>query len=144
MQKGEVLLPMKKRGFGKDRFNGVGGKVEAGETIEEAARREVFEEIAVEVGPLKKMATIEFFYRETSKEIWCQEVHVFTATEWKGTPQESDEMAPHWFPIQSLPFEKMWSDDPYWLPKVLSGESLKARFHYTPEITIESYEVTPL
>jgi ADP-ribose pyrophosphatase YjhB (NUDIX family) len=36
----EILLAMKKRGFGKDRWNGVGGKIEPGETIEIAVRRE--------------------------------------------------------------------------------------------------------
>lgn len=35
----KVLLGMKKRGFGVDRWNGFGGKVEANETIVEAAKR---------------------------------------------------------------------------------------------------------
>ncbi len=34
-----VLLGMKKRGFGAGKWNGFGGKVEPGETIEEAAIR---------------------------------------------------------------------------------------------------------
>lgn len=34
-----VLLGMKKRGFGAGKWNGFGGKVQPGETIEEAARR---------------------------------------------------------------------------------------------------------
>ena len=36
----EILLAKKKRGFAKDKYNGVGGKVENGETPEEAAIRE--------------------------------------------------------------------------------------------------------
>lgn len=44
MKDGKLLLGMKKRGFGMGRWNGFGGKVEAGESIEEAAKREVFEE----------------------------------------------------------------------------------------------------
>lgn len=39
VQPGRVLLGMKKRGFGAGRWNGFGGKVQAGETIEDAARR---------------------------------------------------------------------------------------------------------
>ena len=35
----QVLLGMKKRGFGMGRWNGFGGKVEKGETILEAAKR---------------------------------------------------------------------------------------------------------
>ncbi len=36
---GQVLLGLKKRGFGVGFWNGFGGKVEKGETIEEGARR---------------------------------------------------------------------------------------------------------
>lgn len=43
-----VLLGMKKRGFGVGRWNGFGGKLELHETVEEAARREIFEEVARE------------------------------------------------------------------------------------------------
>lgn len=39
VQPGRVLLGMKKRGFGAGRWNGFGGKVQDGETIEDAARR---------------------------------------------------------------------------------------------------------
>ena len=39
-----VLLGMKKRGFGVGKWNGFGGKVEPGETVVEAAAREVREE----------------------------------------------------------------------------------------------------
>ena len=38
-EKKEVLLGMKKRGFGQGRWNGFGGKVQAGETVEDAAIR---------------------------------------------------------------------------------------------------------
>ena len=40
----KVLLGYKKRGFGAGRWNGFGGKVETGETLEQAARRELKEE----------------------------------------------------------------------------------------------------
>lgn len=36
---GRVLLGMKKRGFGAGKWNGFGGKVQPGETIEDGARR---------------------------------------------------------------------------------------------------------
>ena len=40
---------MKKRGFGVGKWNGFGGKVEAGETVVEAAAREVTEECGYSV-----------------------------------------------------------------------------------------------
>ena len=35
----QILLAMKKRGFGSDRYNGVGGKIEPGDTVEQAMIR---------------------------------------------------------------------------------------------------------
>ena len=43
-QENRVLLGMKKRGFGVGKWNGFGGKLEPGETVVEAAAREVREE----------------------------------------------------------------------------------------------------
>ncbi len=40
-QGSRLLLGKKKRGFGEGYYNGFGGKVEAGESIDEAASREV-------------------------------------------------------------------------------------------------------
>lgn len=39
-----VLLGMKKRGFGAGKWNGFGGKVQTGETIEQGARRYTYKE----------------------------------------------------------------------------------------------------
>ena len=38
-EESRILLGMKKRGFGVGRWNGFGGKVDGGETVEEAAKR---------------------------------------------------------------------------------------------------------
>ena len=37
----DVLLGMKKRGFGVGRWNGFGGKVHPGESVEDGAKRSV-------------------------------------------------------------------------------------------------------
>jgi 8-oxo-dGTP pyrophosphatase MutT (NUDIX family) len=51
---GMILLGMKKRGFGEGRWNGFGGKVEEGETIVEAAIREMKEESGLTVKNWKR------------------------------------------------------------------------------------------
>ncbi len=136
----EVLLAMKKRGFGEGRWNGVGGKVEAGETIEAAMVRETEEEISVTPVAYEKVADIrfdEYFKNEPA----LMHVHVFIATEWTGEPIESDEMAPRWFKIKDIPYSLMWSDDPYWLPEVLEGKKISADFKLDQADNIISHTI---
>lgn len=135
-----VLLAMKKRGFGEGKWNGVGGKVEPGETIEQAMIREAREEITVTPTKFEKVADIrfdEYFKGEPT----LMHVHVFLATEWEGEPQESDEMKPQWYDLQAIPYDAMWSDDPYWLPLVLEGKKLSADFKLDETDTIVSHSV---
>lgn len=56
------MLGYKKRGLGQGLYLGIGGKVEAGETIEAAAHREVEEEIGVTDLKLKHVADVTFLF----------------------------------------------------------------------------------
>jgi 8-oxo-dGTP pyrophosphatase MutT (NUDIX family) len=137
----EVLLAMKKRGFGEGRWNGVGGKVEPGETIESAMIRETQEEIGVTPTVYEKVGDIrfdEFFKGEPT----LMHVHIFTATKWEGEPIESDEMKPEWFKTSEVPYDEMWSDDPYWLPQVLAGKKISADFKLDENDVIVSHNIT--
>ena len=55
-----ILLGMKLRGFGIGKWNGFGGKIEAGETIEEGAIREVHEECGIKVISLVRIGYLVF------------------------------------------------------------------------------------
>jgi len=123
-----VLLAMKKRGFGANWYNGVGGKVNEGEDILTAACRETFEEISVAVNPsdLNKVALLKFEFPDNPE--WDQFVHVYFVENWEGEPVESEEMKPEWFSVNSIPLDKMWPDDKFWLPNVLSGQKIEAYF----------------
>lgn len=123
----QVLLAMKKRGFGEGRWNGVGGKLDKGETIEQALIRETQEEIGVTPTTYEKVGLIEFD-EHFKGEPTLMTVHVFTASAWSGEPTESEEMKPAWFDITSIPYDTMWPDDPYWLPQVLDGKKISASF----------------
>ena len=61
----KVLLGKKKRCFGTGRWNGFGGKVEEGETIEESAKRETREEAGIDVSDLEKVGIIEFEFQDS-------------------------------------------------------------------------------
>jgi 8-oxo-dGTP diphosphatase / 2-hydroxy-dATP diphosphatase len=130
---------MKKRGFGQGRWNGVGGKVTNGESVEDAAKREAQEEIGVVVQDLKKVAELSFTFPHNAE--WSQLVHVYFSESWTGEPAESDEMKPEWFALDQIPFEAMWPDDPFWLPRVLNGELLRAAFVFAEGDVILSKQV---
>lgn len=128
-----VLLGMKKRGFGTGKLNGYGGKVGADECITAAAVRELEEEAGITANQvdLEKVAEIDFYFADVPEEKnWNQTVHVFFLRKWHGEPHESEEMKHEWHKIISLPMEKMWVDDQYWLMKVLKGEKIRASFTF--------------
>jgi 8-oxo-dGTP pyrophosphatase MutT (NUDIX family) len=125
----KILLAMKKRGFGVGLWNGVGGKPEANESIEQTAIRECSEEINVVPKKLNKVAVLDFFFPD-KKSDWNQQVHVFLCDEWSGEPIETEEMKPQWYQIKDIPFDLMWEDDNFWLPGVLSGEYITASFYF--------------
>jgi 8-oxo-dGTP diphosphatase len=37
-------------------------------------------------------------------------------------------MVPKWFKAKAVPFEEMWDDDKFWLPHILEGKKVKAKF----------------
>jgi 8-oxo-dGTP diphosphatase/2-hydroxy-dATP diphosphatase len=135
-QGNRVLLGMKKRGFGLGRWNGFGGKVEKGETTEEAIRREVFEEASIDVTDARKVGIIEFEFQGDPQIL---EVHIFRAEKFVGEPTEGEEMKPQWFAVKDIPLEKMWPDDKYWIPMFLEGKSFTGKFLFGKGDIVEEH-----
>lgn len=132
-----ILLGMKKRGFGAGRWNGFGGKVHEGESIEEAAVREMREECGVEADPysLEKCGILEFEFQNEPGKIL--EVHLFKVGGYSGEAVETEEMKPQWFFVDEIPFKDMWSDDPYWMPLFIKGRKFRGRFLFDQPSTAE-------
>jgi 8-oxo-dGTP diphosphatase len=118
----EVLLGLKKTGFGLGKWVGLGGHIEEGEKPAAAAVREVYEEsgLLVPADSLQHKASIEF--RFPARPSWDQTAEVFVTSVYQGEAEESDEVAPRWFSEYELPLSLMWDDAKYWLPLVLAGE----------------------
>ncbi|XP_050479710.1 oxidized purine nucleoside triphosphate hydrolase-like [Bombus huntii] len=134
----EILLGFKKRGFGKDKWNGFGGKVEPGESIFQGAVRELKEECGLSAQKLKKVGILEF---EFEGDEVLLEVHVFETYEYRGKIIESEEMRPKWYNLKDIPFKQMWPDDEYWFPYMLRGELFRGYFLYRGQDLILKYNI---
>lgn len=120
----KVLLGYKKRGFGAHKYNGFGGKLESGETIDQAAVREAIEESGIKPLDPVKVAVIDF------GTAYKFEMHLYISRSWEGTIVETEEMRPQWFSFNNLPLIDMWDDDQYWIDLILKGKKFKASFTF--------------
>ena len=137
--KDKILLGKKKRGFGKDYYNGFGGKVQSNETIQQAAKREIFEECKLIANNLYFTGKLYFSFVDSNNP--NLEGYVFTCNDFINEPKETEEMQPQWFIIPeqitkenikniliALPFDKMWEDDIYWFIYMLKSIFFKGYF----------------
>lgn len=132
-----ILLGMKKKGFGTGLWNGFGGKVEPGEAIETAARRELHEETGLVAESLEERGVNQFDLPDVPHIL---EVHVFHVSSVRGEANESDEMKPQWFRKDEIPYHAMWSDDKVWLPPFLAGKRFKGQFRFDAQHAILDHE----
>jgi len=138
----QILLAMKKRSFGVGKWNGVGGKLDAekgDKNVLDAIIRETKEEIGVDIINPEKFGI--FHFRFPYKPDWDQDVHLFLAKEWSGEPAESEEMMPKWFSVKEIPYDQMWDDDKYWLPKILEGKKLEADFTFKEGEILDGHDI---
>ena len=138
---GRVLLAMKKRGLGAGKWNGPGGKVEKGETTEDACRRETYEETGVTVGQLENRGVIEFAFE--GKPEWDSRCTVFVTSDISGEPIETEEMRPQWYALDDVPLADMWEDDAVWLMGVLRGGFVRKRCYFSGDGALIRHEDLP-
>ena len=136
----QILLAKKKRGFGKGKYNGVGGKLDPGETPEQAMIRECQEEIEVTPTEYEKMGEMEFIelYNGEAENLIF---HLYVGTTWEGEPTETEEMKPEWFNIDAIPYDQMFEGDQYWLPSILEGKKIKGYFEFDKDWKLLSTKI---
>lgn len=122
---GKLLLGRKKRGFGVSKWNGFGGKIEAGENFLQCAVRELREETGL-IAREEDLELVGFldFHFSASPEL-DHIGFVYFLRQWQGTVQETEEMEPQWFDPAALPYDEMWKGDRTWIPMLLKKEKVK-------------------
>jgi len=127
------LLLLKATGkFGGGLWNAPGGKIKDGESPQDAAKREVFEETGLTVDDVDKLGFLEFYFGPgKSRPDWTAEV--FTSREFSGELRESSEGRLEWFSKDKLPIDQMWEDDKYWLPLLVEGLIFHGKFVFTSD-----------
>lgn len=129
LQDGKVLLGEKKKGeIGTGVLSGPGGKLDSGETLDECLIRETREELDVELNPdsLEQVAVIDFY---ATGELDFR-VHVYRARILSGEIKETADAIPAWYPLDALPYERMYDGDRYWFLRAVRGEKFRANVYY--------------
>jgi len=128
-QADRVLLIRKKRGLGAGKINGPGGRLDGAESPRQCAIREVQEELHVTPTGVQPRGELAFQFVDG----YALFVYVFSADGCEGEPQETDEAAPLWSPLDAIPFDQMWADDRLWFPHLLNGQPFRGRFLFDGE-----------
>ncbi len=118
---GEYLMlhrTKKENDLNRDKWIGVGGKFEDGESPEDCMRREVREETGLSVTDWRYRGIVTF----VSDEWPCEYMHLFTCTGWTGDRQPCDEGELAWISKQRLYELTLWEGDRIFLRLLDSGE----------------------
>ena len=126
-ERDEVLLIHRGKRTGDahaGKVNGLGGKLEPGESIAAGMRREILEESGLEVLQMQLRGTVNWPGFGPNGENWLG--FIFRVTAWKGatlTASSEGELA--WHPLTQLLAHElpMWEGDRHFLPMVFDGDS---------------------
>jgi 8-oxo-dGTP diphosphatase len=108
------------------KWNGLGGKFEAGETPEECVVREVLEESGLSIQHPKLCGLLMF--PKFKGNDWY--VFVFTANEFSGELIDSPEGRLEWIPDEKILDLNLWESDHIFMTWIKEGKFFSAKFEY--------------
>ncbi|HEU4744753.1 MAG TPA: 8-oxo-dGTP diphosphatase [Anaerolineales bacterium] len=106
------------------KWNGPGGKFEAGETPEGCVIREVYEESGLSIG-IPKLCGLVLSPNFKGND-WY--VFVFTADDFSGELIDSPEGRLEWIPDESVPDLNLWQSDHIFMPWIREEKFFSAIF----------------
>lgn len=130
----EVLLGADRAGRGGCEVAGICGRLEPGESAADAAVRAVREAIGVVVSASELRAAGAVERHFPTRPAWSERSSVFVCTRWLGDPVGSDGIAPRWYALDAVPYPRMRDDASRWLPGVLYGGTVDARFTFGADL----------
>ena len=111
LERGDEYLMLhrikKKNDENHDKWIGVGGKFEAGESPEDCMHREIFEETGLTVTDYRYRGIVTF----VSDIYETEYMHLFTVTDWTGEARECDEGELAWIKKKKLFDLTLWQGD---------------------------------
>lgn len=114
-----MLHRTKKKDDGNhDKWIGVGGKLEHGESPEECMHREFLEETGLSLEDARYRGLVTFLSGD-----WCEYMHLFTATRAEGEIKDCDEGALEWIAWEKLASLPIWEGDKVFLRLLETRES---------------------
>ena len=109
-QEGQYLMlhrVKKKNDMNQDKWIGIGGKLEAGESPEECLLREAWEETGLTLTDYAFRGVVTF----VSDQWGTEYMFLYTASGFSGTMKDCDEGNLEWVPFDKIPTLPLWQGD---------------------------------
>ena len=134
----------KDKDINKDKYIGVGGHFEYGESPDECLKREVMEETGLTLLKYKPRGIVTFIYgnAERPEDRIVEYMHLYTATEFEGKIIECNEGDIEWIPKAEVYNLPIWEGDKIFFRLLEERKdyfSLKLIYSETDELT--EYEI---
>ncbi len=128
---------MKANDFHEGKWNGLGGKLEAGESFTHAAVREFLEEsgVVTQTDEWHWLGQLHFpNFKPSRSEDWWVNVFFVQLSEEQAALVKSEksnsEGTLHWIPVDQILSLNLWDGDRYFLPYVLERKPFQGTFIY--------------